>query len=302
MRGLTSTCTALAAVLAATAALAEVRLVGGAGGQELAVEIATTPRGPWTPTGEVNDRVLNPSGDLFGDSMPGWDTRGDHVLSAWIRPGDGMLQRAFGEEPGWAPLLEVGAPGAVGQPVVDVLQDGWSVAWQEVDSSEDRVLITGTALDGEVAPPLFVHEGRLLGTWATGHLVHVITLNVQTGALTSTTVSFAFVPTQPIPIQLQIIEIVALRHGGDLGGGLLKPNGKPLRHPAQDGLSDPRIHERERRDGSGVGLVTWWEGKDLHGVEMGDDGPILPGLTLHLRGSSTTREDLLEQILAEMSE
>ena len=275
---------AIVALLAAGAAVAEVRLVESAADGALTVEISSTPRGPWTPTGSVTDDILNPSGDLLGDGMPGWDTRGSRVLSAWIRPGSSALHRSLGTSPGWDGLPATPSPGAQGQPVVDVLDGGWGITWQSVNLSASSVLITGTTPEGVGVAPLLVSGGVLVGTTPAGNLIHVITMDNGTGQLWCTTVSFSFIPTQPIPIQLSIIGRVRLGRGGAL------PNFDPPVPNAGNGngwgrrdepFADPRVQDVLKADGSFVGLVTWWGADgELHGVEIGANGPTLPGRSM----------------------
>ena len=149
-------CIAIAVALAAPVR-AEVRLIDDAASSRLVVDVTTTPRGPWTPTGGVTARVLNPSGDLFGDSMPGWDTRITSVQAAWIRPGSGAVSRALGFAPGWISIEPIPSPGAVGAPLVDVLTGGWTVTWQaSAVNTGSRVLVTGSLPDGHAVDPLVV--------------------------------------------------------------------------------------------------------------------------------------------------
>jgi hypothetical protein len=302
-RGVKTTGIALAALLSSSLAMGEVRLAEDATGA-LSVEISSTPRGPWTPTGSVTDLVLNPSGDLFGDSMPGWDSRGSRLLSAWIRPGSGILHRSLGTEPGWRQLVAISSPGAQGQPVVDDLDGGWAVTWQQADAAGSRVLVTGTTVDGIAVDPLLVSGGLLVGTSPSGDLLHVITMDASR-VLWCTTVSFSFIPTQPIPIQLSIVGRVRLGRSGQAGGyGPQSPGNGPgrLERGTVEVVAPPLVVDVLRDDGSSVGVVTWW-GDDgrLHGVDLGADGPSLPGLALEARPGKAHADAALDALLLEAS-
>lgn len=293
---------AVAAAFQASPASAEVRLVEEYAGGPLAVEIASTPRGPWTPTGSVTERVLNPHGDLFGDGMPGWDSRGEIVLSAWFRPGAAILQRALGEASGWDPLAGITASGAQGQPIVDVLTGGWAVAWQESDAGGNRVMLTGTDVDGRAATPLHVAGGLLVGTSPSGNLLQVISLDPATGRLWCTTVAFAFVPTQPIPIQLEIVSVIMLRTGGLPVGGPAPQGGSGRRdRPGDIGSLDPRLHDVMKDDGQVVGVVTWWEDDRLHAVEISGGEATVRAVSRKAR-TSADRDAILEATLAEIAQ
>ena len=305
--GITIAGIALAAMLCPGLALAEVRLLEDTSGV-LSVEVDSTPRGPWTPMGSVTSVILNPSGDLFGDGMPGWDSRGSRVLSAWIRPGSGILHRSLGTSPGWRPLNPIASPGAQGQPVVDDLTDGWGITWQQAATAGAQVLVTGTTVDGIEVAPIVVSTGTLIGTSPAGNLLQVITLEGGTGYLWCTTVSFSFIPTQPIPISLQIVARVRLGRSG-LTGGFGAPTSqgqgqglgrRELR--AIEVVEPPRVLDVLRRDGTTAGLVTWWgEDGDLHGVALASEGPVLPGLVIAWRPGRSHAEDALDALLAQVS-
>ncbi len=263
----------MAAALAAAPARGEVRLVEDPADSRLIVDVDATPRGPWTPHGSVTPRVLNPNGDLFGDSMPGWETRGSRVLCAWIRPGSGTVSRSIGVSVGWVDVESVPSPEASGQPLVDVLRDGWTLTWQGGAVEGRVVLTTGTLPDGRAVEPLVVGPGTLVGTAPDDETLVIITLD-GSGILWATTIAFAFVPTQPIPITMRVLSRVPLGRAGQApssGGAQSKSGGD------SPGMSEPRVHDVGRSDGSLAFLLTWWSGQDLlNTVELGSDGPLLP--------------------------
>ena len=91
---------AIAAVLLVAAAVtsrAEVRLETRSG-DEPQVSVIVTPSGPWSPTSIVTSVVLNPDGDLIGDTPPGWDSRQVKALAAWSRPADASVELAIGQD------------------------------------------------------------------------------------------------------------------------------------------------------------------------------------------------------------
>lgn len=308
MRGFTFAGAALAAALLAPPGLAEVRLVETAPDGTLSVDILSTPRGPWTPTGSVTAQVLNPSGDLFGDTMPGWDARGPSVLSAWIRPGSGVLYRSLGFAPGWSPVAPILSPGAYGQPVVDTLTGGWSVTWQQsLGLDAQRILVTGTLPDGRAVDPIVAADGTLVGTSPNGNYLFVVSVD-RAGYMWSTTIAFAFVPTQPIPIQLSIVGRTQLGRGPG-GGGFMGGGGSLGGAGGSGSLSDaagsdvlaqvdPRVIDIVGRDGEPSVLVTWWsEPGVLNAVEVGDDGPRLPASSLTANGSDRHPERLVDRAI-----
>jgi hypothetical protein len=230
----------MTALLSASVAGAEVRLEYS-GGTTYDVVIVPTWRGPWTPTGNVTPLVLNPSGDLSGDSMPGWDGN-DEVLAAWIRPGSQTIEKATGSAQGWSQLAPWPAEGAIGQPIVDLVSGGWGVTWQTQDSSGLHVTCGGIGLQGGEAVPQVVVDGHLVGTWALDGELWIITSAEGGQGLHLTHVVFAFVPTQPLPIS-------AVFSQGPVGMLVTPLEG-----------ADVRMHGVSGANGQSLLVLTWWKG------------------------------------------
>src|SRR5439155_8588620 len=143
------------------------------------VVVDSTPRGPWTPTGTLTSAVLNPDGDLAGDSVPGWTGDAVRVLTAWTRPTSGDLEQAVGTSGDWQWLPAIAAPGSVGTPIVNAVSSGWLISWQQVDGGGSRALVTASGTGGSLDPE-FVADGLLVGTIPLGDVVEILTLDPAT--------------------------------------------------------------------------------------------------------------------------
>lgn len=251
--------TAAALAVVVGAARAEVRLAAAASGEGLQVEVVTTMLGPWTPTGPVSAVVLNPVGDLTGDSMPGW-ANGSLALAAWNRPVTGTLDQAIGSAGGWQRLPARTLPGTFGTPLVDPLTGGWTVTVQVVDPTGPHVRIFGTTPTGLGTEVKRVGSGQLLGTVRGGSITWVLVLHPASGRIGATPAWLSYVPTQPIPI-----EIV-------LGREILLGQTAPCA-----ACSDLQSRAIESRPDEGGTLLTWWSSDtDLESAFFPADGSAPP--------------------------
>lgn len=277
-----------AAILGAMSARSEVRLEESPSDPPT-VEVINTPTGPWSPTGGGSSTVLNPDGDLFGDSAPGWSARGQAALAAWVRPSSSTVELAIGAADSWTALAPVDVSGAFRQPMVDPLDDVWTITWQQAEPGGPAIYLTWTSDLGRVAEPRFVANGVLIGTVPARSALHVLVLLPETGDLVWVEVQVTYVPTQPMPIELQPGGGLIIGSAGSAGGvSVLGSCGQ---------CAELRIHDLVH-DGQPVSAVTWWSGRaTLHAIEITQEGPILPGLSLTSRSSVPHRQRLVQEAL-----
>lgn len=145
----------LAAVSISESVLAEVRMRAVAGKAEMQVQ--PTPRGVWSPVGQLAPELLNPSGDLFGDGHPNDAFCDGGVTAAWFRPATQELLIAQATERAWTMRARLPAAGAVGSPQLSCSPDRTLLAWTAIESGRPRVVIE---LLGEERLP--DQEGALL--------------------------------------------------------------------------------------------------------------------------------------------
>lgn len=272
-----------AALLSAGVAAAEVRLEYS-GGTTYGVVIVPTWRGPWTPTGNVTPLVLNPTGDMSSDSMPGWDGS-ESVLTAWIRPGTQTVEKAVGSAQGWQQLAPWSAEGGIGQPIVDVVDGGWGVTWQSQDSNGMHVWCGGVGTQGGEAIPQVVAEGRLVGTWTIEGELWIVTSEGSGQALQLTQVTLAFVPTQPLPIS-------AVYRPGPIGMiGMT-----PLL------TADIRLHGVTGASGQPLLVVTWWKTpRTLSWVVVGENDVVQTERSLTSTSTAVHPDKLIDAALRDAS-
>ena len=272
-----------AALLSAGVVAAEVRLQY-AGGTTYDVVVVPTWRGPWTPTGNVTPLVLNPTGDLSGDSMPGWDGS-ESVLTAWLRPITETVEKAVGSAQGWQQLAPWPADGGIGQPIVDEVDGGWGVTWQSQDSTGLHVWCAGIGSEGGEAIPQVVADGRLVGTWVIEGELWIVTTEGTGQSLQLTHVSLAFVPTQPLPIS-------AIYRPGPIGMiGMT-----PLL------TADIRLHGAVGASGQPLLVVTWWKApRTLSWVVVGEHDVVQSERNLSSTSTAVRPEKLLEAALRDAS-
>lgn len=199
---------AVLALLLSTAAdgVAEVRLESqngrGHGSEEpLRLEVIPTQTGPWTLIGSLDPSVLNPTGDLHGDGLPGDSARLDVLLAAWTRPGEEQVLLSAGRDGGWDWLRHVETESPVGTPSVDAAGGGWIVTWQR-GGALPAVLVVSVTLDGRLSVPEQVADGWLVGTAPTadGRGIYVLSMTPD-GEPTVTRVVWS-VPSVPSPVEI----------------------------------------------------------------------------------------------------
>lgn len=275
----------LALALLATAAAttrAEVRLETRSG-VEPEVSVIVTPSGPWSPTSVVTSVVLNPDGDLIGDTPPGWNSRGAKALAAWSRPTEGAIELAIGQEDQWTPLTALTAPNTFRQPMVDALAMTWTVTWQQDEAGRPSVWVASVSDDGHVGEPRFVSDGVLVGTVPGLMSLHVLVHHPATGILEWIEVDISYVPTQPIPIEL--------RPGGGIQVG---DAGRNSLLGSCSACAELRLQEAQRTSGPTTILSWWSNASTLNTVEMGARGPVFPVRVSVSRTSAVHPPRLLE--------
>lgn len=282
----------VAAVIVSMPARGEVRL--GDGPSDVpSVEVINTPTGPWSPTGGFSSAILNPGGDLIGDSRPDWSVRGRAALAAWTRPSSSTVELAIGAADTWRVLKAVDVAGTFRQPMVDALDSVWTITWQQQEPGGPRIYFATASDRGTVTEPMFVADGILVGTVPARAALHVLIFVEETGELLWLEVQVTYVPTQPIPIDLV------------LGGGLILGNtgsGPGMSMPGSCGqCAELRIHDLVRH-GKAVAAMTWWSGPTtLQAIEIGEDGPVLPGLSLTSRTTEPHPQRLVDEALRSLA-
>lgn len=269
----------------ATITHAEVRLETRSG-TEPEVAVIVTPQGPWSPTSVVTSVVLNPDGDLIGDTQPGWNSRGAKALAAWARPTDGSVELAIGFEEHWTSLQAIEAPGTYRQPMVDALALAWTVTWQQEEAGRSTVWVSSVSDEAQVGEPRYVADGILVGTVPGMMSLHVLVHHPDTGILEWIEVSISYVPTQPIPIELWP------------GGGVeLGDAGIRSLMGSCAACAELRFHELERNNAPTTALTWWTNAGTLHSVEIGSRGPVFPVRLSISRGSTIHPPRLVEDAL-----
>jgi hypothetical protein len=272
-------------VAASTTASAEVRLEARTG-TDPSVEVITTPQGPWSPTTAVTSIVLNPDGDLIGDSQPGWRSRIGAAVAAWVRPTSSTIEIAMGRADHWTTLRDVPAHDAFRQPVVDALAIAWTVTWQQQDPSGPNIYMSAVYDSGQVADPVFVTDGILIATVPGFDSLHVLSFRPKTREIVWTEVHLLYVPTQPIPIEL--------RPGGDIHVG-------DTRSPSlRDGCSDCAglLVQPITLNGTKTTVMSWWTAPNtVNVVELSPSGPQFPIVSLSSRSSDPHPPRLLQDAI-----
>jgi hypothetical protein len=117
-------------LVVAQGASAEVRLVQQSGSP--ALRITASPQGIWSPTGEIDALVLNPSGDALGDGAPAAIVGTGAVTAAWVRQAASEVRVAVGTTT-WQHERVLAAPDAVGTPMGVDVDAGLVLCWSRSD-------------------------------------------------------------------------------------------------------------------------------------------------------------------------
>ena len=136
-------------VVSTTALQAEVRLENGHGARP-SVVIHETATGPWSPTGPLDARVLNPEGDVNGDGWPATAPSPAGVLAAWREGATGAIALATGTTR-WNRTIDI-ICNAEARFSVAPLTRGWLVAW--TDALTRHVFVTGASASLRLGPTL----------------------------------------------------------------------------------------------------------------------------------------------------
>ena len=191
-------------LIAATVARAEVRLVRGPQGPELAVR--PTPQGVWTPLGSPDAATLNPGGDLLGDGYPGQSTARGKLLAAWQRPTSAGLILLSASATSSFTAVELATDPGAGTPVVTAAGDAWLVAWQA--GLTDPEVMAVLATDGEIGDPSPIVPGELVGAYWVGDTLHLATVQRAAKTLTIATFLSLHEPNPiPVPTMLTLVSL-----------------------------------------------------------------------------------------------
>jgi hypothetical protein len=266
----------LAAALApwgAPASRAEVRLRSeGPDGAE--VQVQASPRGVWSPTGGVDAHVLNPTGDLLGDGMPGTWTRGAEARVAWFRPLTSEIVVAEWTGDAWRDVARLEAAAALGAPRVGELDGAVLVVWMERAADGTTAVQAGVvASDGRVQHAAEWPHAVLLGmTSVEGVAVVGVAERLPGGSFDVVLSSPIRNPAEPIfwraPTFLETIDASALVPGVTLLSG----------------------------DSGSHALVAWWpDQRTLHFVLLDAGVGVGPVHELRSRGEAAYSPALVNE-------
>lgn len=188
------------------AAVGEVRVcTSPAGGP--ALEIRPLAGSTWLSRQPTDPSVLNPHGDIWGDSAPAYAPHGQELLAAWTRASDQTLRivRASSNH-----SIQTSAYtstfGVVGQPEVTTAASGWVLGLQVAEPSPHVELRLVSA--DAVGDPLTVADGALIDILAVGDTAHVLTHHPGEARLDIATVALHFQPWPvPVPFSSRSIEL-----------------------------------------------------------------------------------------------
>jgi hypothetical protein len=190
---------ALACVLAASAARADVRVSHDEA--EPALDVQLAPAGPWSLLRPYDATVLNPTGDLHGDGLPGSASRDELLLAAWTRPETSHLMVSRWEGARWEWLPSITAPAALGVPRVSPLGDGWALTWQATSEGVPVVVAAGASAGHETGPATPLLAGYLVDQTFSASVQVLLTMTPDRRWLVATGVLWS-VPGVPSPIDV----------------------------------------------------------------------------------------------------